>query len=269
MAFAHHRDEKLRFEQQVLNTAQYVLPFLQPNFQPGPQQRILEIGCGEGGVLMPFLQRGCQAVGVELVSYRLQLAAGFLQEFLDKRQLELYCSDIYDIQPETLSAAGFDLILLKDVIEHIPDQERLLGWLKRFLRPQGLLFIGFPPWYMPHGGHQQICEHKWLSLVPYLHLLPGRCYPSVLRWCGEQESTVHELMQVKATGISIERLESIIRRQGYRIIRKQFYLINPIYRFKFGIRPIRQMPIIRSIPYLRDFVTTCAYYLLQPVDATG
>ncbi|MBX6381311.1 MAG: class I SAM-dependent methyltransferase [Thermoflavifilum aggregans] len=265
MAFAHHKDENLRFEQQVLNAEKYVLPFLQPDFEPATTQHVLEIGCGEGGVLKPFLQRGCRAVGVELVEYRLQLAKSFLKQYLDAGQLDLHCADIYHIQPENISDGGFDLVLLKDVIEHIPDQERLLGWLKRFLRPKGLLFIGFPPWYMPHGGHQQICEHKWLSLFPYLHLLPGKLYPNVLRWCGEQESTIQELLQVRSTGISIERLESIIKKQGYRIVRKQLYLINPIYQFKFGIKPVRQLPVVRSIPYLRDFVTTCAYYLLQPM----
>lgn len=265
MALAHHRDEKLRFEQQVLNAEQDLLPFIQPYFHPSPLRRVLEIGCGEGGVLKPFLQRGCRAVGVELVAYRLQLAKSFLKDYLDNKQLELYCEDIYQVEPQNLGSEAFHLILLKDVIEHIPDQERLLGWLKQFLHPEGLVFIGFPPWYMPHGGHQQICEHKWLSLWPYLHLLPGRLYPSVLKWCGEQESTIQELMQVKSTGISIERLERIIRRQGYRIVRKQLYLINPIYRYKFGLRPVRQLPVIRSIPYVRDFVTTCAYYLLQPM----
>ena len=56
---------------------------------------------------------------------------------------------------ELYTSRQFDLILLKDVIEHIPDQERVIPYLKEFLKPGGRVFFGFPPWYMPHGGHQQ------------------------------------------------------------------------------------------------------------------
>ncbi|MCL6524912.1 MAG: class I SAM-dependent methyltransferase [Thermoflavifilum sp.] len=263
MALAHHRDDRLRFEQQVLNAEHDVLPFLYPEISSVAHLQVLEIGCGEGGVLKPFLARGARAIGVELVAYRVQLAQKFLAEFVESGQLSLLCENIYDVLPEQISSEGFDLVILKDVIEHIPDQERLLNRLKAFMKPGGYVFIGFPPWYMPHGGHQQICENKWLSLWPYIHLLPIGWYRRVLQWCGEKPSTIEELMEVRSTGISIERLEHMLKRQGYRMVKKQLYLINPIYRYKFGIKPIKQLPLVRSIPYLRDFVTTCVYYLLQ------
>lgn len=72
------------------------------------------------------------------------------------------------------------------------------------------------------------------------------------------------LIEIKETGISIERFERITRRTGYRIANVKHYLINPIYEFKFNLKPREQNPIISRIPYLRDFLTTCVYYLITP-----
>ena len=58
---------------------------------------------------------------------------------LDK--LTLIAEDIYNIEP-----APFDLIILRDVIEHIHNQERFMGFLKRFIAPGGVVFFGFPAW---------------------------------------------------------------------------------------------------------------------------
>jgi 2-polyprenyl-3-methyl-5-hydroxy-6-metoxy-1,4-benzoquinol methylase len=62
--------------------------------------------------------------------------------------------------------------LLKDVIEHIHDQPKLIAWMKSYLAPNGTIFFGFPPWQMPFGGHQQLCRNKVLAKLPYYHLLP-------------------------------------------------------------------------------------------------
>lgn len=66
---------------------------------------------------------------------------------------------------------------------------------------------------MPHGGHQQICESKFLSMLPYYHLLPSFLYKLVLRSFGEAPSTIECLMEVKSTGISIERFEKACQKQ--------------------------------------------------------
>jgi len=50
---------------------------------------------------------------------------------------------------------------------------------------------------------------------------------------------------------------------NYQFVAKDFYLINPNYEVKFGLTPRPQLPIIRGIPYLRDFITTCCYCLIK------
>lgn len=74
MALEHHLDATLRHKQQVDNSRDYVLPFIQQEFPQLEGLRVMEVGCGEGGVLTPFLEKGCNCVGVDLAPDRIELA---------------------------------------------------------------------------------------------------------------------------------------------------------------------------------------------------
>jgi SAM-dependent methyltransferase len=263
MALIHHKDVKRRFQQQVDNAAEYVIPFIEQITAIEPNMNIMEIGCGEGGVMVPFLKKGCNVIGVELVDERAENARSFLSEYIASGKAQVINMNIYDEEALKNYKQQFDLILLKDVIEHIHNQEKFIPYLKEFLKPGGRVYFGFPPWYMPHGGHQQVCHSKMLGAMPYIHLLPVPLYKVLLKLFGEHSNTINELLEVKSTGISIERFERLVRHADYKIEKRTFYLLNPIYRFKFGWKPIVQFKWIAAIPFLRNFLTTCAYYLIR------
>ena len=258
--FEFHADRKRYFDIQILNTEKYVIPFMEEKFSVKPGMRVLEIGCGEGGVLKGFINRGCIGVGVELDAPRVENANQFMAEDLAAGRVRFVVKDIYQVDTEKDLGGSFDIIILKDVIEHIHDQSRLIGWMKQFLNPGGIVFFGFPPWYMPFGGHQQICRSR-VSKLPYIHLLPRVVYRWILR---RNRESVEELMEIRDTGISIERFERICREQGYGFLHKRHYLLNPIYEWKFGWKPRKQVGLIRAIPFVRNFFTTCVYYIIQP-----
>ena len=69
--------------------------------------------------------------------------------------------------------------------------------------------------------------------------------------------------EIRSTGISIERFERIHRKEGYGIKNKRYYLFNPIYEHKFGIKPKRQWSLISAIPFVRDFLTMGVYYTVE------
>jgi hypothetical protein len=87
-------------------------------------------------------------------------------------------------------------------------------------------------------------------------------YVAILKWGGEGQHAIDSLIDVKQTGISIERFERICKQSGFRIIERQWFLINPIYRFKFGLKPRKQFYLLGLIPFFRNFWTTCAYYTI-------
>jgi 2-polyprenyl-3-methyl-5-hydroxy-6-metoxy-1,4-benzoquinol methylase len=237
------------------------LPFIESNFSIQKGMRVLEIGCGEGGVLKPFINKGCIAVGVEFDEIRIKNGESWMAEDIANGKLSFVIKDIYDTDVESLGGK-FNMIILKDVIEHIHDQSKLLARLKDFLTPSGIIFFGFPPWQMPFGGHQQLCQKK-LAKVPYFHLLPMPLYKSVLRLFKEPEYVIKDLAEIKETGISIERFEKIVKETGYKVVSRIHYLFNPIYEWKFNVKAKKQNVLISKIPYLRDYLTTCVYYIIK------
>ncbi len=262
MALKHHSDHYLRFTQQVENSRNYVLPFIEEAYPVAEGYNILEIGCGEGGVLQPFLERGCKCTGVDLDKVRLVLGAEFLEKYVADGSLEFSNQNIYEESFLSKYQGHFNVILLKDVIEHVPEQEKFIPYLRKLLKPGGKIFFGFPPWYMPHGGHQQLVKNKYLGMMPYIHLLPNPLYRGLLKSFGETPGRIEELMEIKDTGISIERFEKIVKQNNFTIANKRFYLINPIYKYKFNLKPRVQTPIISNFYFVRNFLTTCVYYLI-------
>jgi formate--tetrahydrofolate ligase len=174
----------------------------------------------------------------------------------NNRNLTLICEDIYKV---TELHNKFDIIIIRDVIEHIPNQELFLPFIKRFLSPHGVIFVAFPPWQNPFGGHQQICNNKLLSHLPWFHLLPRPAYKKVLEWGNVNPGG---LLEIKDTGISLERFLSIVHKEKYRIAEEVLYFINPNYETKFNLHP-RKLWRFLNIPYIRNFYTTCGYYILK------
>lgn len=258
--FDFHQDRKRYFQIQYENAVAHVLPFIEHSFLIKSHMRVLEIGAGEGGVLRAFTERGCKAVGVELDPLRVEWACGFLWEEIGRGQLFYVEKDIYKTDLINELKGGFDIILLKDVIEHIHDQPKLFRLLHTLLNTGGVIFFGFPPWQMPFGGHQQIA-HSFLSRLPYIHLLPRPLYKGLLKLNNEP---VDELLEIRQTRISIEKFESICYDTGYQILHQLHFLINPIYQWKFGWKVRKQFTWLSKIPWLRNYFTTCVYYLIQP-----
>ena len=257
--FEFHIDRKRYFDMQVLNTEKYVIPFIEEKFKITPGMRILEIGCGEAGVLKGFINKGCFGMGVELDASRIDLAKQYLAEDFAAGKIQFISKDIYKVDAKKELGGLYDVIVLKDVIEHIHDQAKLIGWMKNFLKSDGVIFFGFPPWYMPYGGHQQMCN-SWMKKIPWIHLLPKSMYGWLLR---KNKEDVGGLLEIKDTGISIERFEKICKEQGYVTVNNTHYLFNPIYEWKFGYKARKQVGFIKAIPFVRNFFTTCVYYLIR------
>jgi SAM-dependent methyltransferase len=258
-----HENTDLYFDQQRENALGSILPFVDDNAEVASGLRVLEIGCGAGGVLKAFAERGARVTGVDLHEPSIDYARRRFAADAGGSAWRFELRDIYDVAPADIDGP-FDLIVMKDAIEHIHDQRRLFERLDGFLAPSGRLFFAFPPWRMPFGGHQQICRHKVLMRLPYFHLLPRSAYAGVLRRFGEAPETVDALLEVKQTGIGIDRFERIAAETGHRIAARKLYLVNPMYQYRYGLAPREQLDAVGGVPVLRDFVTTSAYYLLAP-----
>lgn len=258
--FDFHKSNDVYFKYQHESTKEYILPLLDKQLHLNANSTIMEIGCGEGGNMLCFAEKGCQCIGIDLNDKKLKQGEQIFSKTPYASQVSFISDDIYNREAEFRNA--FDVILLKDVIEHIHDQQKLIDAMKLMLKPKGIIFFAFPPWNMPFGGHQQVMRKKIPSLIPFTHLLPSVFYKLYLKTMGESPKAVDDLLEIKATGISIERFERCIKKAGMSINWKQFYFINPNYKWKFGLTPSLVWPLFNKIPFLRNFYTTTAYYMI-------
>ncbi|HIZ87641.1 MAG TPA: class I SAM-dependent methyltransferase [Candidatus Coprenecus pullistercoris] len=253
------KDRRQYFYRLATTSRKYYLPYLSPYVTIGKGVKVLEIGCGEGGNLLPFAQAGCDVLGVDLSEDKIRSAGSFFAE--EGAEGRFIASDIFAVRE---LEGQFDLILCHDVIEHIMDKEEFMRRVRRFLRPDtGLAFFAFPAWQMPFGGHQQNCRNKLLSHLPYFHLLPKGVYGWMLRCGRESPEAVKELLEIKQTATPVERFEKLIKDGGFQKVDRCLWLINPHYEVKFGLRPRRLFRFPASIPWLRNFYTTSCFYLLR------
>lgn len=256
-----HTDKQLYFNEQVYTTEKYVIPFIRQAIDFNSITSVLEIGCGEGGNLKPFIDLGYKVTGIDISSSKIEHAIKFFQDHPQRLNARFITNDIYLAENDLNEK--YDLIIMRDVIEHIHDQSRFMDFVKRFLKPEGVFFLAFPPWYNPFGGHQQVSGNRILSKLPYYHLFPANLYKFILKLGGESKEKIEGFLEIKETGISIERFENILSKTDYKILLKKHYFFNPNYEIKFKLKPREQLKILTAIPFFRNLVTTASYYLLK------
>lgn len=260
--FDFHKDKKRYFQMQYQISKESIIPFVSSQLDFQQKLQVLEIGCAEAGVLKAFTELGHQCTGIELSPSRIETAKSFFEEELNTGKIDFIAKDIYDIDIQKDLKHKYDLVILKDVIEHIHDQKKFIARVGDFLNPNGKIFFAFPPWFMPYGGHQQMADHKIASILPYYHILPKSVYKLCLKIFGENPQKIKDLLEIKETGISIEQFQRLVKNNEFRILIKKFYLINPIYKYKFNIKEVEQLNLISNLYLLRNFFTSSAYYLI-------
>lgn len=143
------KNRKLYFKELSLTSKRYYIPYISKYKKIEKGMNVLEIGCGDGGNLLPFAELGCNTTGVDLSTGRIKDAILFFEE----RQIkgDFIASDIFKLKG---LEHKFDLIICHDVIEHIKDKATFLSNLPKYMNSEGIIFMSFPAWQMPFGGHQ-------------------------------------------------------------------------------------------------------------------
>lgn len=259
-----HKNRSMYFKELAITSKGYFIPYIQSWCTIEASTNVLEIGCGDGGNLLPFSEMGCNTVGVDIAQSRIRDAKAFFKEA--HAEGEFIASDIFKLKE---LEQNFDIIICHDILEHIIEKEQFLSQLSKYLKPQGVVFMSFPAWQMPFGGHQQICRSWILSHLPFIHLLPVSIYRLLLKVFKADADCTKELLSIKKTGISVEQFERLIRKTNLKILNRQLWLINPHYEIKFGLSPRKLNKMVAGIPYLRNFASTSCFYMLsESIPAT-
>src|SRR4051812_31365093 len=117
--YEFHTDYKKYFDIQLANAREWVLPFIKEVREIGEGTQVLEIGCGQGSLLKAFTEENCSCIGVEMFPLWLEKANEWLADEITQGKVRLIDSNIYHVDPDKDLGTKFDIIVLKDVIEHI------------------------------------------------------------------------------------------------------------------------------------------------------
>lgn len=153
------------------------LPETQPDFlaavvalhgfdAPDPTRaRILELGCAQGGNLIPLAWRwpGCECVGVELSRVQAQAGAGFVAQ-LGLKNVRILHGDLAALPADL---GEFDYIIAHGVYSWVPPaiQQALLDVCRRHLGANGLAYVSIN------------VAAGWQKLLPLREALVARTDP--------------------------------------------------------------------------------------------
>jgi 2-polyprenyl-3-methyl-5-hydroxy-6-metoxy-1,4-benzoquinol methylase len=121
-------------------------PAARPDGSGSPGRRLLDIGCGTGGML-PLLSRYGAVTGIDSEPVAL--------DYCRKRGF----TDLH-LQEGFAPAAPYDVVTLFDVLEHVEDEAGFLAWIRALTVPGGRLVLTVPanPWLW--SRHDELNHHR-------------------------------------------------------------------------------------------------------------
>lgn len=203
-------------------------------------KQVLDLGCGVGGYTLALEEAGAHGVALDLWITPDFPARSFFPVQGDALRLPF-------------AEAAFDGVLCASLIEHVIDPMTLLREIRRVTRPEGWVYLSFPPFYSPLGGHQ---------FSPF-HYLGERTALAVARWRkwwrgGEWIPSRYPIRPAsfdKAFGayglypVTIRKARRWILQAGFRIIHQG----------------VRFLPLnISKIPILGEVITWHVEFLICP-----
>ncbi len=167
----------------------------------GPNDRLLDLGCGSGGLLVAAGQRAGAVVGVDIAARWLVIARQQCAEAgLDNALLACACAEHLPFRDGV-----FDVVVANDVLEHSQSQQQLLREARRVLRGDGLLLLTTQNrWSLrgePHVGvwGAGFLPRRWMAR--YIHLVRGVPYRFIRL-------------------VSLPELDRLLRAAGLRVSRR-------------------------------------------------
>lgn len=207
--------------------------------------KILDIGCAEGGLLSFFAEMGFQCFGLDSNKTRVEFAQSKQTE-----NIEFFNAKIENFNCDE----KFDLILMLDVIEHVENKKKALLNIKKNLNESGIFLLTFPPFRSPFGGHQQVLR-SFLKYIPYWHLLPRNYFLWLLKTF--EKTDIDARLEIYDRGITIKQFEKLIHQLGFVCLKRIDYLVRPRQSLRFRTRIIRS-----RFPIFKELLVTGVTYLL-------
>lgn len=124
--------------------------------------KILDIGCSFGSILCYLKSKGISSFGIEPDTFRRDIA----QKRIDATGNQDVKTTIHTGVGENLPFKdnSFDIVILKEILEHVSNPQQVLDEGFRVLNPSGLMYISAPNYiWMFKEPHYSV---PWMPLFP-------------------------------------------------------------------------------------------------------
>jgi len=139
--------------------------------------KALDLGCGFGFFGYALLKVGFTITFSDEVN--------FIHESIPRPDKFIQ----FDICKNDFSELGtYDLVVFSNVLEHLPDPEKILSNIPKLLNENGMFYLCWTNWLSPYGGHEYTPYHylgtkmaSWLfKALPERFLIDGKSAPHTL-----------------------------------------------------------------------------------------
>lgn len=223
--------------------------------------KVAEIGSAEGGVLAAFTKAGAdESLATDIAANRLEIGEQISNMIGTKIE---YC--YHNIMSEAVKEewrGKFDLVILRDVIEHLDETDLALNNIRPLLKSGGYLFLTFPPYYSPFGGHQHTVANT-LGKLPYIHLLPKALFHLMIS--SGRENDIGEVKRLENIKLTPQKLFKAAEQMGYSLFHEDYYLLRPVFKMKFGL-PTLKISFLKGLPGIKNIFSLEASIVLQKKD---
>ena len=240
------------WENQYQLAKQYYIPYLNKSNITLKDEKILDVGCGNGGFISAFNKQSKYLTGVEIKEFN----------WPDRNNINFIIGDIEKLDINIIGD-NFKLIILRDVIEHIPNQKKItfINSLNKFTNKDTKFLITFPPYYSPFGLHQQVFCKTILKYIPFLSLMPTKLLRFTLNIFGENKDTLNKLLEIKDCRMTIANFLNICKKLNLKIIKKTFFTVRPSHQLRYGFKTRKSY--IGNIPLINELFVTGVAFILE------
>ncbi len=116
-----YNNRRQYFNELARTSKEYLSEYISSYKKLNPCSLVLEIGCGEGGNLVPFAEEGYQVYGIDISTGKIDNARRFFAD--SGLEGTFICYDFLKMDMTT-HIAKYDLIIMHDVIEHIEPEHK-------------------------------------------------------------------------------------------------------------------------------------------------
>lgn len=173
-------------------------------FPIGPDDTVVDVGCGDGGAVAFAADRGAEVIAADIQASRVEA----IERKLEQSNARSYQAIVTDADPLPLTSQCASRVISMEVLEHVADPRRFMSELVRIGKPGAYYLLTVPdessehlqqglalPSYWQHPNHIRVFSRDdFAQLVEQSGLtIESRSYRSfywamwwVLYWAGEQ-----------------------------------------------------------------------------------